>query len=509
MRYFVLVMVLFFGLCMQAQAKVIIIASQGGRAVLYDIEDGDNYDPISEYAGEKPSRILLEHSFMPATACLLNRDVTEYVSAVISENTPRIDPVINWLLGEYSAGDKLFLLGYSAGAKFVIDVARELQNAHVEIDVDGMFLVDAVVFQTGYRNLPENVQRLAVYYQRNGLNWGLENNERFMGRELFWGPGARYLSGYPKEISGVHHQNIDNNPFVLYDVATKIKDIINAENRTTGTDIRPAIFTDGNHTHVIAPSYRCSKETNGPILCWESGTDPNEPDDRRNCWNAWKWYKFNGDVSQVADHHNDSGWITSLSRDYTCNEVYNSGGSSGGSGGSGNSDPGDEGQTLDGPDANVANGFRVRPVGGNWQEINFTAQPGQQLEASFFIKNKGDETIDYFEAFLLRSDDLNFDKDTDHSYGREEEDDDLDPGETDEKRRNFTAPTTPGTYYLYAYINRVDGENGGTDQDWSNNYSRSDDPPEMMVLVVGNGGSTSWDNLPDATKAAIFSIIFD
>jgi len=71
----------------------------------------------------------------------------------------------------------------------------------------------------------------------------------------------------------------------------------------------------GNHTHVIHPDYRCSKETNHPILCWEPGGDG-------NCWDAWKWYQFNGLVYEVADHHNDSGWITNRNRSM-CAEVYN------------------------------------------------------------------------------------------------------------------------------------------------------------------------------------------
>jgi len=37
--------------------------------------------------------------------------------------------------------------------------------------------------------------------------------------------------------------------------------------------------------------------------------------------------------------------------------------------------------------------------GGDWQEISGTFSPGQQLEASWFISNKGDETIDYFESY--------------------------------------------------------------------------------------------------------------
>ena len=103
-----------------------------------------------------------------------------------------------------------------------------------------------------------------------------------------------------------------------------------------------------------------------------------------------------------------------------------------GEGDGGAYDPGVDEPTLNGPDANVANGFRVRIVGQSWKERTITVLPEQQMEASWFIKNKGDETIDYFESFLYLSEDLDFNPNSDHSYGREEEDKDLHPGERDE-----------------------------------------------------------------------------
>ena len=74
--------------------------------------------------------------------------------------------------------------------------------------------------------------------------------------------------------------------------------------------------TIGNHTHIIHPDYRCSKELpNGKILCWENGGDT-------NCWDAYKWYEFNGNIDEVSNHHNDSNWTTTRERSM-CEEVYN------------------------------------------------------------------------------------------------------------------------------------------------------------------------------------------
>jgi hypothetical protein len=162
-------------------------------------------------------------------------------------------------------------------------------------------------------------------------------------------------------------------------------------------------------------------------------------------------------------------------------------------------DPGDSGTALDGPDANVKR-VEIDNTGNNWHH-SYTADPGQTLQVRVKVSNKGDEPIDYLEVFIHRSDDQDFGKDTDHSYGREEGEDDLDPGESDYKHRAITAPNTPGTYYIFAYINRVDGEEGGDDQDWDNNISRDDDPEEYAILTVKKPGPTPQQ------KAAAMMII--
>ena len=96
-------------------------------------------------------------------------------------------------------------------------------------------------------------------------------------------------------------------------------------------DNPPAIFVEDNHTHILHDDYRCSKETNGPIFCWESGLDPNEADGRRNCWNASDWYEMTCDVEEVPVLRNDYDYRITRSKDYTCSEVYDSGGNGDGS----------------------------------------------------------------------------------------------------------------------------------------------------------------------------------
>ncbi len=119
-------------------------------------------------------------------------------------------------------------------------------------------------------------------------------------------------------------------------------------------DSETKIFVNGNHTHIVHDDYRCSKEANGPILCWESGLDPNEPDGRRNCWNGWKWYQFNGEVSEVADHRTDSSWLNILDRSM-CAQVYNSSGS-------GTSVGGNVNNTTEG----TGNGYNSDPNDNTW-----------------------------------------------------------------------------------------------------------------------------------------------
>ena len=155
--------------------------------------------------------------------------------------------------------------------------------------------------------------------------------------------------------------------------------------------------------------------------------------------------------------------------------------------GMGGGDAGDDGTSLNGPDGNIKE-VKVSLDGVNYVR-SLQVKPGQKLQGRVKVTNKGDETIDYFEVFLRRSNDQAFTQD-DYSYGREEEGEDLKPGESKNKHRTIIAPSTAGKYYLFGHLTRVDGKSGGKDQDGSNNISRSNDADEYAVIEVLNPGAT-------------------
>ena len=262
------------------------------------------------------------------------------------------------------------------------------------------------------------------------------------------------------------------------------------------------IFTQGNHTHIIAPDYRCSKETNGPILCWESGRDT-------NCWDAWKWYQFNGDVYEVAEHRNDSNWITTLDRDYTCSQVYNSGDSGGG----GNSGPGYDDDTDGDTWAGYAHhvGLKYMKIGkkssGHWHgSRTWTAgEIPSKRDFRVKLKRKGGVWVDEACAEVWFSHNKNF---TSSDLYLKKKCKDL-SDETEDERSiyikdvHLPAMEAGKNYYFFTRVTYSGGVNPSSDDD-SDEY--------VKVEVVENPNSsedsgTSRDNLSDAKKAAIIHMI--
>jgi PKD repeat protein len=204
----------------------------------------------------------------------------------------------------------------------------------------------------------------------------------------------------------------------------------------TGTDEDPEIYTEVNHTHVIAPNYRCSKETNGPILCWEAGGST-------NCWDANEWYQFNGEISEVANHYNDFDWITIKNR-LMCAEVYNdnSGNSHGGTWQPGGPYPGDPiyGNDPFVPNADVS--IKYLEIKGPGQSNHHTESgaifyPGQtqSVDLKGKIKNKSNDNTDMARIQYCATTKKKFRHDeriwVDEDYlDSHEREHDFDPGET-------------------------------------------------------------------------------
>jgi len=375
-----LVVCFVFMLCAQAQARIIIMGSHGGTDAYNsfnpfdEVAVGSNYDPFVRYANQHAYPQILYHTsnVVPASVKVLKLNTNEEIVAKISEGTPNTGDIVRWfneLMPEPSNNDKIFLIGYSAGGKFVVNLAQALSS----YQIDAMFLIDPYV-DHGSKDIPSNVKNLAVYYQANW--WELIESKGLLGFHHFeLSSSTNYFSNHPLEVEDVNHLDIDNQFSVFDGILNQMLEFVEPIN--SGTNENPQIFTSASHTHVIAPGYRCSKETNGPILCWEDGGDT-------NCWSATKWYQFNGEVSEIAEHRNNSSWVSILSKDDTCNEVYSS---TGGNWQPGGPYPGDPSYGNDPwvPDADVhINHLNVKGPGqSNYHtESGAIFTPGQTQEVS-------------------------------------------------------------------------------------------------------------------------------
>ena len=277
------------------------------------------------------------------------------------------------------------------------------------------------------------------------------------------------------------------------------------------------IFIEGNHTHIIHPDYRCSKELpNGKILCWENGGDT-------NCWDAYKWYEFNGNIDEVSNHHNDSNWTTTRERSM-CSEVYNSGdGNSSGGNSGGNSGPGY------GDDSGIPNpwagydhdvGLKYVKIGkkssGHWHgNVVWTENEiPNHRDFRIKVKRKGGQWKDTC-AELWFSHNKYFTDDDLYLATKCKDLSDSEYDNKDEKSiyiKNVSLPAMEvgKNYYFFTVLKYDGGQNPSTRTD-HDEYVKVEIISEPSGSGKSNNGSgdARWNSLPEATKAAIMSIIFD
>ena len=133
------------------------------------------------------------------------------------------------------------------------------------------------------------------------------------------------------------------------------------------------------------------------------------------------------------------------------------------------------------PDLNVKR-VEISPSGQeNWQH-SITIQSGQSFKYDIEAKveNQGEgDTDDTIEVEYYISEDKDFDKDKDSRLGKDEIDKIKSCEDETEHLGNLTAPTNPGTYYIFIYIDYDKDE-----EHKSNNYSDSGDTEEYGVLTV-------------------------
>ncbi len=266
----------------------------------------------------------------------------------------------------------------------------------------------------------------------------------------------------------------------------------------------------GQHAHVIHNDYRCSTEMpNGKNLCWEPGLDPNEPDGRRNCWNASKWYEVTGDVGRVWINRTKSDHIIFRDRSM-CAEVYND---HSGMGGPGYTD--DSGTSN--PWAGYAHdvGLKYMKIGkkssSHWSGSKTWTEGEIPSKRDFRIKlkQKGGVWPDEACAEVWFSHNKHF---TDEDLFLKRKCKDLSDETADEKSiyvKDVHLPTMEAgeDYYFFTVVTYSGGANPSSEGD-HDEYVKV----EIVDNPIGDNSSnnqTSWDNLPEATKTAIMSIILN
>ncbi len=136
---------------------------------------------------------------------------------------------------------------------------------------------------------------------------------------------------------------------------------ISNEGNPSESTTQANIFTDGYHTHIIHPDYRCSDNQ-----CWKSGGDT-------NCYDGYTHFEIrNGDINDIIRYRN---------KYEMCAEVYNSGTNNP------NTQPGDSEPDIDDADSDLhIERFRIKENGtsGYGHSLEKTLGWGQ----SFYVRGE-------------------------------------------------------------------------------------------------------------------------
>ena len=148
------------------------------------------------------------------------------------QTTNNIGDAIAYIHNLYLNGDKVFLIGHSAGAGEALEVARGL--VQYDIPVSGLALIDKVSTFSNY--IPGNVAEAFVYYQRDDYDFSKATTPNLHGEDNFILMDQSYtklnktlIKNVIFQINNTPHASLDNDPRVWKDIADSFFKIISAE----------------------------------------------------------------------------------------------------------------------------------------------------------------------------------------------------------------------------------------------------------------------------------------
>ncbi|MCA9365239.1 MAG: hypothetical protein KC736_05080 [Candidatus Moranbacteria bacterium] len=197
-----------------AWTKTIVVGSHGGAKTYSGLTTGLFFDPISEHSNDPPGFFCLECPLSERVGTFTNRDEddstpahgidaailyfhehsNETIYSLVASNAGKTNTARHFISQSYKAGDKVVLLGYSAGGKYVLALSKELYLLGIPVHAIGF--IDP--FMSSIPVVPPNVRKIAVYHQKSD-EFDLQGVESFRSHK---GSDTSYYSGHPKLISG-------------------------------------------------------------------------------------------------------------------------------------------------------------------------------------------------------------------------------------------------------------------------------------------------------------------
>ena len=248
-----------------------------GKRESFDFKERDplNTDYVNEYGMSNQGT-----NFQVGTQC----SCLDYVPLMIKQNAAAdlvarnfpptsVDAVVNWLLGNYQPGDRVYLAGHGAGAAQLMEVLQRLDQYGVE--VEGAAFWD----YTGPAGsqVPANVNHAYNFYQTQEDFHGAESIQvadpgqtRVLSRQI---PGPITGPNYNRSWDPSDgHRNMDNDYRVCQ---TTYNYFMNAPFKGDGS-VDGDVITDPNRTIVLYAyqGYVTVTET-ASTSWWTTGGSPN------------------------------------------------------------------------------------------------------------------------------------------------------------------------------------------------------------------------------------------
>lgn len=492
-----------------AYGKNIVVGSHGGWETYINPALGDTYEPFSLHAGvddngnvkdsnwlgDEDNKRYGAHSVDAAIVYLKENIGGSTVYAMMSVYTANPSVAYYFIKDNYNSGDKVFLLGYSAGGKFVLSLSEWLNLADVPVHILGM--IDPIVGNN--ITIPSNVEKVALYHQESdvtdfqGFNsFTLENSSQ-----------TSYFSGHPRLIEGegINHFSIPWREDVWKDFGQKM--VSAADSGSDGQNICDGFsndFINGQVKDELIDSQwdsicrgwhplieRFRNKSTCKLVPTYTPADT-------------KLYVY-GNYCELLEYDFASSVEFSgenLPPDPSNPEIINPGTIGGG----GMNDMKIQDVTL----AKGANSERHSTL---YQE------PGEKFYAFVQIKNSGTAIAYNFKIkWYIDAGERNFNR-ADEDYQGSMRIDEFNPDAEIRYAKELTSPTEEGVYWVYACITSIDN-----DEDEGNNCADEDDREEYGKLVVANPyngpietpttptGKT-WSQLTAGEKAAVLQIILD